>query len=142
MWRVAAGLAWVLAGAANVIPGSGPGQAPAFSVKGEGERAASRASCQSMESCGRHASRSAGAVRALREGRGDDVRYGARAAFEQIGLAGRAGSDAEALRHEGRCCESEGLDRWVSAGGGVECGKDGGGNRRGIACSLGRGTGR
>ena len=39
-WWVAGKLAWVVGVAATRIPGSRPGQAPAFSLQGEGERAA------------------------------------------------------------------------------------------------------
>lgn len=41
-----------------------------------------------------------GAVRALRARRGDDRRTRARAAFDQVGPAGRIGSDTEGLRTE------------------------------------------
>lgn len=68
----------------------------------------------------------AGAIEARREGKCDDERSGARAVFEQIGPAGRAGSDAEALRRQDSRCESEGVDCWVVAGGGAECGGDSG----------------
>lgn len=68
----------------------------------------------------------AGAMKALREGQCDDGDSGARAAFEQIGPAGRTESDAEALRHEGCRCQPECLDRWGAAGRGARRGWNGG----------------
>lgn len=81
-------------------------------------------------------------MRASREGKCDDGRFSARAAFDQVGPAGGAGLDAVVLRDEGCLCKPEGLGRWVVAGRFAECGGDGEGYCRGYACSLRRGTKR
>ena len=60
---------------------------------------------------GRHWGPLAGAMGASREGTWDDDRTGPRAAVDQIRPPGRTGSDTEALRHESRRRQPEGLDR-------------------------------
>lgn len=66
---------------------------------GEGEREMKKG--RGLRRSGLRVTGAAGAMKAARAGKCEDGRSGARAAFDQIGPAGRAGSDAEAIRREG-----------------------------------------